>query len=451
MINEKNNIRMKISDFFEKKGIIHLLLTSMVALTIILYIFPIEFDLTRNSSNSISSNSRSILKSLDVDDDEMEIIYFSAITNTEVDINVQNRIKTIFEQFKKYNKNIKYEIIDLSKNVEALNKYPMADTKTVLISYNDKNVSIPFESFTYEDDNLLEIHLESVLIDELIKLKDIENYYIYYTNSHNEKIENDEYSDFNVLLKNLGYETKKIDLNEPIPSNVSTLYVIAPKQDFSEEEINRLRNYVASGNSLLISLATSSNDNKSLVSYPNLKSFCHELGINIIDEIIVDQIQDKKLIGVYSSEDEEAVRLEKVNPIIYMPSSRMMNINENDNNGYEITKTMVSGELASYPLIVKLEKENSKVLILATPEIFSNSYITNNKVFSTYLIKWVDNFKTNTNIKPFTYRTYSADAAELKPAIVLGVIEIMIPLLALYVGYEISRKRIMNTKSKTMK
>ena len=134
-----------------------------------------------------------------------------------------------------------------------------------------------------------------------------------------------------------------------------------------------------------------------------------------------------------------------------MPSSRMMNINENDNNGYEITKTMVSGELASYPLIVKLEKENSKVLILATPEIFSNSYITNNKVFSTYLIKWVDNFKTNTNIKPFTYRTYSADAAELKPAIVLGVIEIMIPLLALYVGYEISRKRIMNTKSKTMK
>ena len=37
MINEKNNIRLKIFEFFDKKGIMHLIITGFILLSIILF------------------------------------------------------------------------------------------------------------------------------------------------------------------------------------------------------------------------------------------------------------------------------------------------------------------------------------------------------------------------------------------------------------------------------
>lgn len=451
MSNKFNSlVRSKIIDAFANKTLVTIVLLSLALLSILFYLLPVEIDCSRNHSNSICRESKSILKTLDVKDGDLKVIYLSAITNASVDTNVRQRVQTVFDQFYRYNKNIGYKTIDLARHAEALGEYPVAEKKSVVIDYKGKQSFIPFESFVTVTDEKIEVNIESVLIDEFIKLTADDIFTIFYTNKHGEKFDSSEYSTFNVLLNNLGYTVKPLDVSKKIPTNVSTLYIVGPKEDFSEEEIRHLQNYVRSGNSLFISLSNNLNDEQNLVTYPNLKEFCSELGINFQDSIIHDQIQDTKLIGVYSDEDEEAAMVEEANPIVYLPSSRVMMKTERPTN-YMITVTMKSGELSSsYPLIVKLENEHTKILVSATSELFSNSYIDANKVFDTYLVQWIDNFETNTEIKPFVYDINETNAADFRPALVLGIIQIMVPAFAFYFGFETYRKRIMKLKSKIM-
>ncbi|MCQ2978469.1 MAG: GldG family protein [Clostridia bacterium] len=440
-----------MQEHIRNKSLILLSSILLFILCLLTYAFSFEIDLTRNDANSISSKSKSIVKGINLDD-EIDVYYFQAITNAEIDNRVNDRINIVFEQLKKYNSKINYHIIDMAKDPNALVKFNQAETKSILIEYKDKSITIPFDKFVYSYDNILEVTVEKVLVDEFIKLKDLDNYKIYYTNTHGEKFDSIDYSDFQSLIKNLGYEANGLDISQEIPDEVKTLYVLSPQYDFTEEEVDRLKMFVARGNSLFISLSSvSAKDNiLTVTECPNLISFCHDLGINVGNKVIVDQIQDTKLIGVYSLDDEEAIKLESINPIVYMPSSRMMTVSSVIDK-YHITPTMISGELASYPLILKLTNENTKVLLCASAEMFSNSYMTDNKIFGTYLIGWVDNFETNSNIDAFIYREYVADPNEFKSSLILGIIDIMIPLLALYIGYEITRKRIANTKSKIMK
>lgn len=439
-------------DAFRNNTFILVSFITLFVLCIIFYTLPMDIDLTRNDANSVSRQAKSIVKGLDIKDGDIKVIYFSAITNAEIDNRVNDRMKVVFNELGKYNSKIKYEIIDLSKAPDALVEYNMAETKSILVIYKDKIITIPFDKFVSNYDNTLEVNAEKIIIDEFIKLKDLENYKLYYTNTHGERFDSVDYSDFRTLIKNLGYETEPIDISKKIPSKVKTLYVLSPQYDFTEDEVKNLRNYVQKGNSLFISLSSfASKENLEEVTLcDNLIDFYHDMGINVGDKIIVDQIQDTKLIGVYSQSDEEAIKLESLNPSVYMPSSRMMTISTLADK-YDITETMISGELNSYPLILKLTNENTKILVSASAEMFSNAYLTSNKIFGTYLIGWVDNFRTNSKIKGFVYKEYLADPNEFRPALILGLIDIMIPLLALYIGYEITRKRIANTKSKIMK
>lgn len=448
--NFNSLVRTKIIDAFANKTLVSVVLISLALLSIVFYLLPVEVDCSRNHFNSICRESKSILKTLDVKDDDLKVIYLSAITNASVDTNVKQRVKTVFEQFYKYNKNIEYEIIDLSRHADALGKYPVAEKKSIVIDYKGKQSFIPFESFVSVTNEKIEVNIESVLIDEFLKIVGNDKFTIYYTNKHGEKFDSSEYSVFNVLLNNLGYTVKPLDLSTRIPTEVSTLYIVGPREDFSETEIEHLENYVRRGNSLFISFSDNLSNENSPVTCPNLKEFCSELGINIQDSIIHDQIQDTKLIGVYSDEDEEALSIEEANPIVYLPTSRVMMLSERPTN-YMTTVTMRAGELSSsYPLIVKLENENTKILVSATSELFSNSYLETNRIFDTYLIQWIDNFETNTTIKPFVYNLNGTNAAEFRPALVLGIIQIMVPAFAFYFGFEISRKRVMKLKSKIM-
>lgn len=167
-MNNKFNslVRTKIIDTFDNKTLISIVLITLALLSILFYLLPVEIDCSRNHSNSICRESKSILKTLDVKDGDLKVVYLSAITNASVDTNVKQRVQTVFDQFYKYNKSIEYKTIDLARHAEALGQYPVAEKKSIVIDYKGKQSYIPFESFVTVTSEEIEVNVESVLIDE---------------------------------------------------------------------------------------------------------------------------------------------------------------------------------------------------------------------------------------------------------------------------------------------
>lgn len=452
LIEGKNKLVSFFQNIIRSKNNIIIISGALVLLCFFTYLVPLEIDFTRNKANSISKEAKKIVKNLDVKDGEFSVYYFSAIVDSDVDNSVNDRVETVFSQLYKFNKKIHYKIIDLNSNPDALVKYQTAETKCLLIEYKDKSITIPFDEFVYTYDNVLEVDVEQVLIEEFTKLKSNKNYNIYYTTGHGEKIEGEEFSEFKKLISNLGYTLVEANLND-IPAEANSLYIFSPQYDFTKEEIVKLDDYLTNDKSMFITFSghISKDENDEYDYCPNLVSFCHSLGINVSDKTAVDQIQDTKLIGVYSEYDEDTVKVRELNPIIYMPNSRIITISSIADR-FKLIESIISGELTGYPLIIKMTDDNgNKILVSASSDMYNDTYLSRNKIFITYLINWIDNFEFDVHVEPFVYKEYDADATEFKPALILGTIEIMIPLLMLYIGFEISRKRVSSTKSKIMK
>jgi len=419
---------------------------ALVVLNVLLYHFPLELDFSHNKLNSISKETKSMLKKIKFDKSQnVEVVYFSAITNNEVDMVVLNRIKNVFKQFKKYSKNITYKIIDLESDTDLIREYESIDKKSIYIKKNNKSIVIPFESYTFKVDNELIVDVENVLVNELEKLVNEKNYDVYYVANHGDGVMYNEFSNFNYLLTSRGFDLKEINLETQSLDDVKILYIISPTTDFTESEIKKLTKFLDNGGNLFITL--SSNIQGQEDEFLNLRNMCSNYGLNISSDIIVDQIQDTKLIGVYA-QTEELKRVEAMNKIVYMPFSRKLGINSN-NKKYTYSAIMTSGELSNnhkkgYPLIIEAKNNKSKILLSATDKLLDNNNITDNKVFVSYILNWINDFDVTDKIEPYIYKQYLTNPNKLKPSLVFGVIRIVIPCIVLYCGIEIRRRRNRN-------
>jgi hypothetical protein len=143
----------------------------------------------------------------------------------------------------------------------------------------------------------------------------------------------------------------------------SVLFVIAPDVDFTKNEGELLKNYVSSGNTLVI--ADNFNRGNSILRYINISNrFSNKPLYDIIEPIaLYDQ-------GYILLKNPTAID-GNINGNIIISSSDSSSINSYPKPNNE----------KSYPLIVEKDYGNGKIILISDPNLFTNGLFKVNKEF----------------------------------------------------------------------
>lgn len=109
---------------------------------------------------------------------------------------------------------------------------------------------------------------------------------IYYTTGHGETALDDGFAAF-AKLDNIGLNAIDLSKTEALPEDAHALIIYAPKSDFSQSEIGKLKDYAERGGNIILS--TEYNISLSDRVFENLYAFTSEhFGVNYIDALVFE-------------------------------------------------------------------------------------------------------------------------------------------------------------------
>ncbi|AEH07367.1 DUF4350 domain-containing protein [Methanothermococcus okinawensis] len=161
-------------------------------------------------------------------------------------------------------------------------------------------------------------------------------------------------------VKPLIYPYKDTDLKEN-----SVLFIIGPDVDFTKDEGELLKNYVSSGNTLVI--ADNFNRGNSILKYMNIS----------------ERFSNKPLYDII-----EPIALYNGGYILLKNPTTIKDIS--NTNGHIIISSSASSNIInypkpnnekSYPLMVEKDYGNGKIILISDPNIFTNQLFNTNKKF----------------------------------------------------------------------
>lgn len=227
-----------------------------------------RFDLTQNKLYTLSDQTKKILKNLK---GEIEILAFYQESSRDKD-----KCKEIFQQYKAAYPKLKYSFIDPDRKPAVAKKYNITSYGTILIKYGDKTEKV------YSPE-------EKEITTAILKLSKKGKKKIYFTKGHGEKSSE---TDLNILKTSLEDEQYKIEetvlLQKGIPDDCSVIVICGPRIDFTQKEIEILKNYFENGGRILISLDPG--------NFPNIENFLSEYGVDAENAVVID-LASRKFLG----------------------------------------------------------------------------------------------------------------------------------------------------------
>ena len=267
-------------------GMIVLVIAIAVLVNMIAARLPEEvrhLDISDNRIYEISDTSRELLKNLDQD---VTFTVFAEKSSTD------DRIKTFLEKYTSLTGRIKLEWVDPVLHPSELTENGVdSDTilvtgketgKTTTIAFSDILVTDEYSYYTtgstaateFDGDGQLTSAVNFVTTDDQKK--------VYVTTGHGESAFSGSVSD---LLKknNMTEEELNLLMAGEIPEDCDLLFLYSPVTDLSEEEVSLLKDYIAHGGKVYITLSSESSD-----ATPNLDGLLKAYGMTRADGYIAD-------------------------------------------------------------------------------------------------------------------------------------------------------------------
>ena len=259
-------------------GMIVLVIAIAVLVNMIAARLPEEvrhLDISDNRIYEISDTSRELLKNLDQD---VTFTVFAEKSSTD------DRIKTFLEKYTSLTGRIKLEWVDPVLHPSELTENGVdSDTilvtgketgKTTTIAFSDILVTGSTAATEFDGDGQLTSAVNFVTTDDQKK--------VYVTTGHGESAFSGSVSD---LLKknNMTEEELNLLMAGEIPEDCDLLFLYSPVTDLSEEEVSLLKDYIAHGGKVYITLSSESSD-----ATPNLDGLLKAYGMTRADGYIAD-------------------------------------------------------------------------------------------------------------------------------------------------------------------
>ena len=240
--------------------------------------FNIDFDATRNKTNTLSDQSLKVIAKLK--ETEHDPLTITAYFTTQ-DQEAKDTFRDLLRLYLVEGAELNVTYLDPRKNPTQAMADKLTSRNTVIFRKGKREARIA----TYSEEKIT---------NALVKVLKGESKKIYFTTGHGEgELKGGgplAYGGVNQELENNRYETASLMLMETgkIPPDADLLVIAGPKYDFRVEEIGFLRSYLRKGGAMLLMI-------DAVTKIDNLASFASEFGVKINNDLLLLPPDDRRI------------------------------------------------------------------------------------------------------------------------------------------------------------
>lgn len=311
------------SNKFKRGGMATLMTVVFIAIVVALNVvvsaltqrFPsMDIDMTAQGLNTLSDQAVEIAKGVDQDTTIYLIGTEEAYENNQIGQSYlsyygveleYNQVASLAKRLAEANSHIKVEFVDPDTNPTFISEYADEDLSTgkVMVQTERRHrVLTVTDLFTIEQDQTTGGYNTYSMVDsalagalELVNMEDVPVFTI--ATGHGEMLTSDNMASFISMLEDQNFEVQEIDLlTESIPEGTQVLMLPTPTTDYSEAEVDKLREYLnnTTNPEALTLLATS---NPTQGSMPNYEAFLEEWGIRVEEGVVAETNTDRMALA----------------------------------------------------------------------------------------------------------------------------------------------------------
>jgi ABC-type uncharacterized transport system involved in gliding motility auxiliary subunit len=230
-------------------------------------------DLTEDNVNTLSPELNSALATLS--EKVTATAFFSQSNNTETTDQLLSNIKA------NSNGNFDYQFINPDRDPQAALNAGITGDGKILLQMGDRKEIVAFAS-------------ETEILKGMLRLLNPGNNVVYFLTGHGERdIEQSGEASMTrakSTLESKNYTVKPLNLlaENQIPEDASLIVIAGPLQPVSEEEVNLLKEYLASGGSLIIMEDPTALTEFGDASDPLADMLAQDWGITLNNDIVID-------------------------------------------------------------------------------------------------------------------------------------------------------------------
>ena len=297
--NKKIKFSEKLSLTFRRKWVVDstkvflivaILIASYIALNLGIKNLDLpEIDVTENKVFTLTDASKKA-----VSDIENEIKVYAY--GFEEDSTLMDFLK----QYHEANEKITSEILTEESNYGLVQEYGLESgyQVLVLVSGDSKKVidSSSFSTYDYTTYQQVDV-TEQTVTNSILSLTDVNKPKIYFSTGHNELSIDKDMVSLGLYLNNEAYEYANINILQArsIPEDCSVLAITSPDQDFTDEEVTIIKDYINKGGNIYITMDTVADGTK----LPNIQKVLDEYGVTFENGYIME-LDEKSALSGYS-------------------------------------------------------------------------------------------------------------------------------------------------------
>ncbi len=432
-------------------------------ITEIVSVYPLKADMTRNKIYALTDDTKRILNEMDQD------VSVYLIESEQQPIN-NDTIEVIDRYRKESNGKITVESVDISQSPTFAKKFEgkaSLSFGTIVIECGDRVKTLHSSDFTISETKTYVA--ENKLTNAILYVLSDQTQNVYLMTGHGEK----EFGMMETLLNQSFYTIKDFQfLNNEIPEDAQIMICIAPKKDFSAEEIEKLDQYLEKGGNVQFYFDVGTTNLERLYTY--LK----EWGITVNNDYLYESDPNH----YYGSGTTAAINIIPLvesyaftqgvnqNALMIVPFSSSLSLNDNNvkkatvlpllsasEKAYSRTdfaadgfSTPVDGDTIGYhtmSAMAIMEKNGieSNVLVTGTSQLLMNSLMEDNTTYANgdYFLNsvaWMSQYKDAVKIRA---KSLVSDTLKLSvgKGITYTIVIFAISILVLIVGVIIWARR----------
>lgn len=286
---------------FRRGGMATMLTVVFIAVVVVLNLlvsvlserFPsMNIDLTAQKMNTLSDQALDIAKDIQQDTEIYLIGTEDAYKNDAIYSNYglkYSQVMNLAKRLEEVNQKIHMQFIDPDTNPDFISRYSGESlfTGSVLVSTEKRHKVLTVDDMFSMSQNQttgateMFSNVDSALAGaiEMVNLEKMPVFTI--ATGHNEMLEKDSMGTFIDMMERQNFDIQQIDiLTEDIPEDTQVLMIATPATDYTEEEIQKLRDLL-SDESREESIAVLVSFYPSQSKLPNLSAFLEEWGVSV--------------------------------------------------------------------------------------------------------------------------------------------------------------------------
>lgn len=260
----------------------------LILINLVVGQFNRTFDLTKESIYSLSEETKEVLENIEND------INIYTLFSTGYSDGVLNKVEQVISEYSQYSSKIKVSNVDLYLHPDFTKKYAnennSVEVNSIIVEMGDKYRVINYSDYYIQSDSssLEKLSIESNLTSAVQFVNMETSPKIYFIIGHDET----DFNHFTTLVDSLkisNYDMDSLNLiDNEIPSDCTALVITPGARDFTKEEAEKVKSYLADDGRAFFLIGGSDSNN-----FKNLMSIINAYGVSLANGYVLEGQQDK--------------------------------------------------------------------------------------------------------------------------------------------------------------